>query len=178
MENENKNVDTEQTVDTNENEKNIETVTLTQDELNKKLQSESDKVRTQYSKKVKELEAKIKELTPVEKSETELDLERRLSEIEAREAKMNFLDSLKENDISSEFADYLKSDSDLSKFAEVYKQAVSDAVTKKIKESGFTPKSHKSGETLTKEEFRKMTYEEKSQLFVENPELYKSLSGR
>ena len=61
------------------------TLTMTQDELNKKIQSETDKLRNQYSKQIKELEAKVKELTPVQKSEAELDLEKRLAAVEARE---------------------------------------------------------------------------------------------
>ena len=160
-----------------ENKEN-EPATYTQKQLDDRIQSETDKVRTKYSNKVKELEDKIKELTPVEKSQTELDLERRLSEIEKREKRMNFLESLKDNGISSDFADYLNVDSDLTKFSEVYKKAVNNAVTQKIQESGFVPKDHKSDDVLTKEDFRKMSYEEKSKLYTTNPELYKSLSGR
>ena len=42
-----------------------------EEELNKRVQSETDKVRTQYVQKIKDLEAKL----PVEKSEQELALE-------------------------------------------------------------------------------------------------------
>ena len=56
----------------NETVETVEEITYTQADLDKKVQSETDKVRTEYSKKVKDLEAKIKELTPVEKSEKEI----------------------------------------------------------------------------------------------------------
>ncbi len=64
-----------------------ETITLTQTELNKRIQSETDKIRTKYSSDIKALEAKIKELTPVEKSDAEIDFEKRLAALEAKEKK-------------------------------------------------------------------------------------------
>ena len=93
MDNENTNVmgnqtETETTGSVNEN------IILTADELAKRIQSETDKVRTKYSKEIKELKAKIAELTPVEKSQTEIDLEKRLKALEEREHKMAFNESL------------------------------------------------------------------------------------
>ena len=56
------------------------TATFTQEDVDKKVQSECDKLRTSYSKQIKNLEDKIKELTPVELSDTEKELNRRIEE--------------------------------------------------------------------------------------------------
>lgn len=153
-----------------------ETVTMTQTELDKKIQSETDKVRTKYSEQIKELEAKVKELTPVQKSEAELDYEKRLAALEAREKAATLNDSLKANGISNEMAKYLKDDVDVSALAETLKSIVGAEVDKHLTEEGFVPTGHKSGNPLTKEDFKKMNMSEKERLYAENPDLYKSLS--
>ena len=153
-----------------------ETVTMTQTELDKKIQSETDKVRTKYSEQIKELEAKVKELTPVQKSEAELDYEKRLAALEAREKAATLNDSLKANGISKEIAKYLKDDVDVSALAETLKSIVGAEVDKHLTEEGFVPTGHKSGNPLTKEDFKKMNMSEKERLYAENPDLYKSLS--
>ena len=153
-----------------------ETVTMTQTELDKKIQSETDKVRTKYSEQIKELEAKVKELTPVQKSEAELDYEKRLAALEAREKAATLNDSLKANGISKEMAKYLKDDVDVSALAETLKSIVGAEVDKHLTEEGFVPTGHKSGNPLTKEDFKKMNMSEKERLYHENPDLYKSLS--
>lgn len=153
-----------------------ETITMTQTELDKKIQSETDKVRTKYSEQIKELEAKVKELTPVQKSEAELDYEKRLTALEAREKAATLNDSLKANGISNEIAKYLKDDVDVSALAETLKSIVGAEVDKHLTEEGFVPTCHKSGNPLTKEDFKKMNMSEKERLYAENPDLYKSLS--
>lgn len=167
------NVETTNTETTTEN-----TVTMSQEDFDKKLQGAADKVRTEYSKKIKDLETRIKELTPAQKSEAEIDFENRLAALEAKEKRMALFDSLSENDVSSDFADYLKDGADVKKFSEIYKSAIETAVQKKIQANGYVPNGHKSGESLTKDDFKKMNMTEKEQLYKNNPELYKTLSGR
>ena len=53
--------------------------------VSKYVQSETDKVRTDYSKKLKDANDEITRLKPVEKSESEKALEERISALEARE---------------------------------------------------------------------------------------------
>lgn len=173
--------ETNTTVETNTEPVNTgaageETVTMTQTELDKKIQSETEKVRTKYSEQIKELEAKVKELTPVQKSEAELDLEKRLAAVEAREKAATLNDSLKANGISNEIAKYLKDDVDVSALAETFKKIVGTAVDERLTEDGFVPTGHKSGNPLTKDDFKKMNMSEKERLYQENPDLYKSLS--
>ena len=153
-----------------------ETITMTQTELDKKIQSETDKVRTKYSEQIKNLEAKVKELTPVQKSEAELDLEKRLAALEAREKAVALDDSLKANGISNEMAKYLRDDVDIPALAETFKKIVGTAVDERLTEDGFVPTGHKSGNTLTKDDFKKMSITDKEHLYAENPDLYRSLS--
>ena len=180
MENENNEVLTDAVVEeqNEQNENNDEVVTMTKVEFEKKLQGEGDKVRTKMTKTIRELEAKIKELTPIEKTETELALEKRIADIEAREKRMNLIDSLSRANLSRDFADYLVDGADVSKFNELFQTAVDNAVSNKLKADGYNPAGHKTGESLTKEEFRKMSMNEKERLYLENPELYKTLAGR
>lgn len=178
MENENKPVET---VDTNSNNNPTETeqtVTMSKEDFDKKIQGEADRVRTEYSKKVKELEAKIKELTPVQKTEAEIDFENRLAALEVREKKAALLNSLTEKGISHEFADYFKSEADVEAFSKIYKSVIDSEVQKKVQANGYVPDGHKSGTSITKEDFAKMNMSQKEQLFTENPELYKTLTKR
>lgn len=151
-----------------------ETTTYSQEDLNKRVQSETDKVRTEYSKKVKELEKKIKELTPVEKSEKELELEKRLADVEKREHALKLRDSLSAKGIDSELSAYLKSDVDVDALAAVLDKYASE----KIRVGGFKPTNHKSGESLKKDDFKKLSYQQREQLYRDNPDLYRELAGR
>lgn len=177
MENENNNVmenqtETETTGSENEN------ITLTTDELSKRIQSETDKVRTKYSKEIKELKAKIEELTPEQKSQTEIDLENRLKALEERERKMALNESLTAQGLSTGFSGYLKDDTDIEVFSKFLKGIIDNEVSKRVKNDNYKPDNHKSGDSITKEDFDKMGYGERAKLFNENPEFYKYLSGK
>ena len=177
MENENTEVmgnqtETETTGSENEN------ITLTADELAKRIQSETDKVRTKYSKEIKELKAKIEELTPEQKSQTEIDLENRLKALEERERKMALNESLTAQGLSTEFGGYLKDDTDIEAFSKFIEGIIDGEVSKRVKGDNYKPDNHKSGDSITKEEFDKMGYGERTKLFNENPDLYKYLAGR
>ena len=167
-----------ETVETGAENETVETVeetkTYSQEDLDKKVQSETDKVRTEYSKKVKDLEAKIKEFTPVEKSEKEIELEKRLADVEARENAIKLRDSLSAKGIDSELSAYLKSDVDVDALAAVLDKLASD----KVRTGGFKPTGHKNGESMSKEDFKKLSYSQKDQLYRDNPELYRELTGR
>ena len=177
MENENTNVmgnqtETETTGSENEN------ITLTADELAKRIQSETDKVRTKYSKEIKDLKAKIEELTPEQKSQTEIDLENRLKALEERERKIELSESLAAQGLSTEFGGYLKDDTDIKTFSKFFKGIIDNEVSKRIKSDNYKPDNHKTGDSITKEEFNKMGYAEKEKIFNENPDLFNYLSGR
>ena len=105
---------------------NKEPVTYTEDEVSKKIQSAEDRLRSRYSKEIKELKAKIEELSPT-KTEAELEIERRLADLEKSQAEVNaqkqFLElqnTLKGKGIDEKIATYLKDDVDVEEFATTF----------------------------------------------------------
>ena len=95
---------------------NTDMITLTQQELDKRIQSAEDKLRTKYSQRIKALEKQIEDAKPVEKSAEEKDYEQRLAALEADVTQGNFtLDNLKGNidDAYSGIGTALLNDSEL-----------------------------------------------------------------
>ena len=154
-----------------ETEQQPETVTLTTEELNKRIQSAEDKLRTKYSAKIKDLEKQIADAKPVEKSEAEKDYEKRLAALEAREKAVALNDALTAKGIDKSIAQFLKSDVDVDALSSY----IDTLVTTRNKQNSYVPTGHKSGETMTKDEFRRLGMDAKERLFAENPELYRSL---
>lgn len=146
-----------------------ETITMTKDEYSKAIQSAEDKLRTSYSKQIKELQAKL----PHEKSDEEKDYEDRLSKLEAKEKRLNLIDSLTSKNIDKSFADYLKDDVDVEKFG----TAIDNLVNAKLSESGFKPSGHSNNTEISKDKWKKMNYHEKQDFYEKNPELAKKMMG-
>lgn len=155
-----------------------DTITMSKADFNKQVQSEADKVRRELSDKIAEYKRQIEELTPVKKTDAELDYEKRIAALEAREKAAKLKDDLTSNEIPVELGEYLKDDTDIKAFSEKYKEIVKNAVDKYVKDNGFSPANHKSGESITKEEFAKMTYDERAKLYNENIELYRYLADK
>jgi hypothetical protein len=128
--------------------------------LNKVIQSETDKVRTEYSKKVKELES----FKPVEKSAEQIELETLKKEL----ADTKFQKSLKDIGVDDSLAKFIKSDCDieeLSTFVKGFAQVQKD----------FIPSLNMGDNSITKEQFKKMGIADKTKLYESNPELYTQL---
>ena len=159
---------------------NKEPVTYTEDEVTKKIQSAEDKLRTKYSKEIKELKAKIEELSPT-KTEAELEIERRLADLEKSQAEVNaqkqFLElqnTLKGKGIDEKIATYLKDGVDVEEFATTFTSILSE----KAKAKGFVPTEHPTGDNITVEQFKAMSYDKRVELYTKNPTLYKKLSKK
>lgn len=127
---------------------------------NKAIQSESDKVRTEYSKKVKELE----QYKPKEKSAEQIELEQLKSEL----ANTKFQKSLIDIGVSNDLGKYLKSDIDLDEFKTFY-----EGFNKTNQD--YVAKNHAKDTGMTKEQFKALSYGEKAKLYTENPTLYAQL---
>lgn len=162
-------------------DQNKEPVTYTEDEVSKKIQSAEDRLRSKYSKEIKELKAKIEELSPVQKTDVELEIERRLAELEKSQAEVNaqkqFLDlqsSLKEKGIDEKIATYLKDGVDVEEFATTFNSILSE----KAKAKGFVPTEHPTGDNITVEQFKAMSYDKRVELYTKNPTLYEKLSKK
>lgn len=146
--------------------------------VEKLIQSETDKVRTEYSKKIKELEAKV----PNEMSDTEKALSDRLKAIEDREKELakkelqtNASNLLKNKGLNTELSKYINLDGveDLETYIGEIAQVVGNQAKQGKK---FIPSPHQGSKGITKEDFKKMNYNEKVALYNADRELYESLS--
>ena len=161
---------------------NIDELNLTDEtkaQVEKLLQSETDKIRTEYSQKLKTVNEELNQYKPKEKSDAEKALEDRISALEAKEKElankekaMTIANKLKEKELPEGLAQYL---------------LVGDDVDKAIDEVGALfgnyflsgsnkPSNHNTNKGITKKDFQKMSYMERTKLFQENPTLYEALN--
>lgn len=138
-----------------------------------------DRIRTDYSRQLKDVRAELDKYKPAEKSETEKDLEARLSKIEAmekelteRERQMTISSKLKEKGLPSDLAQYLNIGENID--ADI--DGVNTVLASVILNNGNKPTTHMTNRGLTKTDFQEMSYSERAKLFQTNPDLYKILS--
>lgn len=127
--------------------------------LDRFVQSECDKVRTDYSKRLKAAEAERDALKPAEKSRAELDLEARTAELSKRENAL----ALREAGLAPELADLLQADADITKLSELLNAG-----------AGYVPAGHKQS-GLSKAEFDSMSYSQRAALYEQDPNLVNTL---
>lgn len=156
-------------------------VTYTEDEVTKKIKNAEDELHKKYSKQIEDLEAQIKKLSPVEKSEAEIALEKRIAALEAsekdiadRERKIAVQEKLSANGLDKGLADYLKDDADVDKLHIL----VNDIVKERMKQNGYKPVDHSSDDKITPEEFAKWPYSKKAAFAERYPESFKRLRGK
>lgn len=158
----------------------LEELNLTTEQMEcvqKYVQAEGDKIRTKYSKQIKDLESKV----PKEKTEEEKAFEKRVKDLEIKEkeiAKKEMLTNAKgiltNKGLDTQLADFIKFEGveDL----ETYINNIVEVVDKQTKNS-YVPKGHeKANGNITKEQFSKMSYTERCNLYETNKQLYDILS--
>jgi hypothetical protein len=151
-----------------------ETISMSKADFDKSIQSAEDRLRTKYSKQIKDLEEKITALTPKEKSENELALEKRLAEVTAKEQRLSMIDTLVSKNIDKGLVDFLKSDADIDSFEKV----ISSMVNKRLVATGYKPTNHQNNESISKDKWEKMSYSEKTEFYNTNPELAKQFMAK
>lgn len=168
-----------ETTDTKDDTK--ETVTMSKADYDKAIQSAEDKVRGKLSKQIRDLEAKVKELSPVEKSQAEIDLENRIAALEAsekavadRERKIATQEKLSASGLDKTLVDYIKDDADIDALSNI----VDEIVKSRMKSSGYVPTDHDSEGKVTQEEFSKMSYSQKVDYSQKHPESFKRFMGK
>lgn len=168
-----------ETTDTKDDTK--ETVTMSKADYDKAIQSAEDKVRGKLSKQIRDLEAKVKELSPVEKSQAEIDLENRIAALEAsekavadRERKIATQEKLSASGLDKTLVDYIKDDADIDALSNI----VDEIVKSRMKSSGYVPTDHDSEGKVTQEEFSKMSYSQKVEYSQKHPESFKRFMGK
>lgn len=158
-----------------------DSVTMSKADFDKAIQSAEDKLRGKYSKEIKKLKDKIQELTPVQKSQAEIDLENRIAALEeserniaAQKRRLDVQENLSNKGVDKALVDYLKDDADVDALVNI----IDGIVKSRMKSNGYVPTEHSSDEKVTPEEFKKMTYSQKLELSERSPELFKRLSSR
>ena len=170
------NTDTTDTKDTTQ-----ETVTMSKVDYDKAIQSAEDKVRGKMAKEIRDLQAKVKELSPVEKTQAEIDIENRLAALEAsekavseRERKIAVQEKLSANGLDKTLADFIKDDVDIDKLSTL----VRDITKSKMIANGYVPSDHGSDDKVTPEEFKKWSYSKKEKFAQEHPDSFKRLMSK
>lgn len=161
---------------------NIEELGLTDEQLanvQRYVQSHEDRIRTDYSKRLKDANDELMKYKPVEKSESEKALEERLSALEAKEKElankekaMTIANKLKEKELPTELAKYLNIgddvDTTLDELGTMFGNYFLNGSNK--------PGNHQTNKGITKQDFKKMSYAQRAKLFQENPTLYQALN--
>lgn len=165
----------------NNKDNTAESVTMSKADYDKAIKNAEDKVKAELSKQIHDLEAKVKELSPVEKTQAEIDVENRLAALEAsekalaeRERKIAVQEKLSANGIDKEMSDYLKDGADVDKLSSLIDKVISS----RMKANGYKPVDHSSGDKVTPEEFKKWTYSQKAEFAQKHPEAYARLRGK
>lgn len=181
------------TTDTNKAGEGSVEKTYTESEVQALLQSESDRrVSSALKKQQKEFETKMAEAEKLkamdENQRKEYEYTQKLQELEQREREFtvaqNKLEATKvlaNRELPIEFVDYIVAEDadtmmeNINTFERAFKAAVADAVAKKI--ASPAPKGGSIKQTgMTKEEFRKLSVAQQSELFRTNPELYRQMT--
>lgn len=150
---------------------------ISAEEIKKMIQSETDKVRGEYSKKLKEKESELEELQIATMTEEERktaesdklreDLNRRESELKHKELTLETIGVLKEKNLPLEARDFLigndkeTTDANIETFAKMYANAIEEEVTQRFRKNGRDHESStdKNGR-YTKEDLSSMTADE------------------
>lgn len=173
-------------------EQKEETKTYTQEEVLKLLQVESDKRVTQaLAKQQKKYEKQLSlsnldeaERTKAEKDMRIQELEEQLKEYTVLQNKNEVIKVLTARKLNPAFADLIAIGDDLEEaqkkietLDKLFKAAVQEEVKSRL--AGGTPKTGLStGDEITAEQFKKMTLAQQSELYKNNPELFRKLAGK
>lgn len=167
--------------------------TYTESEVQALLQREGDRrVSSALKKQQKEFERQAAEADKLrdmdESQRKEYEYTQRLQELENKEREFavaqNKLEATKvmaNRELPIEFVDYIVAEDaetmmeNITTFERLFKGAVADAVAKKI--ASPAPKTGSAKQTgMTKEEFRKLSVAQQTEIFRSNPELYKQMT--
>lgn len=147
---------------------------LTIAEVQKMIQSETDRVRGEYSQKLKEKTSELEELRLSTLSEEDRqkeqqktlqdELSRREADLKVKELTLTTIDLLKENELPIEAKSFLigkdeeSTKSNIDEFKKMFGQAVESAVTNRFKETGKEHiNSSGKGGRYTQADIAKMT---------------------
>lgn len=161
---------------------NIEELNLSDEQMalvQRYVQSETDKVRTDYSAKLKTANDEIAKYKPIEKSDAEKALEERIAALETKEREiankekaMTIASKLKEKELPEGLAKYLNVGDDMDKSIEDLGAMFGNYFLT----GSNKPSNHTTNKGITKDDFKKMSYSQRAKLYSENPQLYQALN--
>jgi|GEM_PF-463937 len=161
--------------------------------VSKAEQSAADRVRTEYSKKNKELQDQLEELkkqkmsaeekAEYERQQKERELREKETELLRREVALHTVDKLRELELPLEFRDILAgadiedTNKRIGVFQQMWQGALKKAVDERFKQTGHEPGKGKEGAPGVKNPWAKdqLNYTEQGRILRENPELAKQL---
>lgn len=150
---------------------------LTIEDVEKMIQSATDRVRTEYSKKLKDKEKELEELRLASMTEEERKaeeqrklqetLDKKEAELKLKELTLTTIDLLKENELPLEAKDFLigndvdSTKANIKAFKKMFSYALEQAVTERFKQTGkdHIESTGKVGR-YTQEDIAKMSPEE------------------
>lgn len=160
---------------------NIEELGLTDGQLEavkRYGQGEADKVRTELSRKNKELTEELNKYKPREKSDAEKALEERITALENREKElankektMTIANKLKEKELPEGLAKYLIIGDDMDNAID----EIGALFGNYFLNGSNKPTNHQTNKGVTKEDFKKMSYSQRAKLYADNLALYQAL---
>lgn len=179
---ENKNIN----VDENKDNKDNDTITISQAELDRKIQqavlTNSQNEKKKYEKEL----AKQKSLIGLDDKqrleEEKKQLEEQLADIQLTNLKYETAKVLNNKGMSAEFVDFVVSNdaettqANIDKLDKLFKAEVLKEVSKRVTSTGTKNSNNSNNTGITKEQFRKMSIAEQTKLFNENKELYMQLT--
>jgi len=182
----NKNVN----VDNNNNDnKDSNIITITQEELDRRIQQAIYKNSLNEKKKYeKELE-KQKSLIGLDEKqrleEEKKQLEEQLAEYKLTNIKLDTVKVLEKRGLSADLVDLVVTSTDIEevqanieKLDKALKKAVSEEVSKRVGSTTTKNSNNSNNGNVTREQFLKMSIAQQTELFNNNPELYKQLTKR
>jgi hypothetical protein len=172
-----------------------QTRTYSQEEVNKLLQQEADRrVSMALKKEQAKFRAQMDEAEKLrvmnDEQKAQYQLEQRIKEIEAKERDFAIRENryeaqkiMAEKNIPLSFADFIVADdaetmmANISLFEQEFRNAVRVEVDKRL--ASQTPKANIGvAKGITKEQFKKMNLAQQSELYHQDPELYRTLTQR
>ena len=166
-------------------EQKAEEKTFTQDEVNEIIKDRLSRERAKVEKQQEEAK-KLAKMNAEEKAKYEHDkLLEELNQLKAEKSRRELQDTardmLKEKNIDTDllaFLDYTDADTckaSIDKLSKVWDKAIEKAIDNRIK-TKTVPKMANNNNTITKEQFNKMGYKQKVELYNKNKDLYDKLS--
>ena len=183
-------------------QENVQPETFTKEQVEKMLQAETDRkvskaLETAKAKWQEEFQTKLAEeknqaeklakMSESERLQAEFDKQKQAFETERQQflrekLELQTVKELSTLGLPTDFSTFVMADdaetikTNISILKEQFEMAIEKAVEEKLK--GHTPKTAtQTGTTVTKEQFKKMGYKEKMQIFNTDPELYNQLKG-